>query len=98
MRRQTRRATRAQTISLLRSLALIFLAGCSEKETPSAKAECVSPSNPFQDGGGHDAGFNWAQEKGEECPDSHGESFEEGCHEFQRQFQEYEKCEAEKRK
>jgi hypothetical protein len=98
MRRPTKRITRTQAVSLLTFLALTSLAGCSEKEATSAKAECVSPTNPFNDGGGHDAGFNWAEEKGEECPDSHGESFEEGCQEFHRQFQEYEQCQAEKRK
>jgi hypothetical protein len=98
MKPQTKRIAYARIHSLVTCLALISLAGCTEKEAFSAKAECVSPSNPFGDGGGHDAGFNWAQAKGEECPDSHGESFEEGCLEFHRQFQEYEKCQSQKRK
>jgi hypothetical protein len=79
-------------------MAVTGFAGCSEKAANAAQAECIAPSNPFNDEGGHEAGFKWAQEKGDACPDSHGESFGEGCQEFYRQFEEYEKCQAEKRR
>jgi len=30
--------------------------------TKKAKEDCIAPHNPFNDGSGHDAGFNWAQD------------------------------------
>lgn len=85
-------------VILLALVIVFFMAGCSEKTESTSEAECREPSNPFNDEGGHDAGFKWAEEKGEECPDSHGTSFQEGCEEFYRQHQEYENCQAEKHK
>ena len=57
----------------------------------TAAAECSEPENPYNDGGGHDAGFNWAQENGGACT-GNGDSFDEGCDEFNRQNDEYETC------
>ncbi len=55
--------------------ALIFsmlLAGCdSNSLNPTSKKtatqNCIFPQNLFNDGGGHDAGFNWALENGGNC-------------------------------
>jgi hypothetical protein len=78
------------------------LAACSDKTDVSAtdkKGECIVPINPWTgDGGGHEAGFDWAQENHYECPSDHGQSFEEGCLEYYDQFNRYEACEAAKRK
>jgi hypothetical protein len=82
-------------------LAIAALSACSppssNSEGTTSKGECVEPSNPWAgDGGGHEAGFNWAQQSGEECPSDHGASFEEGCTEFHNQRRRHEECEAAK--
>jgi hypothetical protein len=82
------------------AIIVLLLAACGDHvdgASDAAQADCVSPSNPFNDEGGHDAGFKWAEETGGSCPDSHGESFEQGCQEFHRQLEDYERCQAEKR-
>jgi hypothetical protein len=61
-----------------------------------AQSACVEPDNPYNDGGGHDAGFKWAEEKGEECT-GRGDSFDEGCEEYYAQQRRFEECEAAKR-
>lgn len=73
------------------------LAACSDQtaSTPdnTTGAECAEPSNPWSgDGGGHEAGFTWAEENHYECPNDHGQSFEEGCEEYVRQLSRYEAC------
>jgi hypothetical protein len=89
-------------IAGFRAGALVFtvaLAACSPPSSSgSASADCVEPSNPWDgDGGGHEAGFKWAQETRGECPTDHGDSFEEGCNEFYNQHNRYEACVAAKR-
>jgi hypothetical protein len=39
-----------------------------------------------------------AEEKGEECPSHHGQSFEEGCTEYYDQRDRFEKCEEAKKR
>lgn len=60
-------------------------------DTPSSKAACVEPDNPYGDGGGHDAGFNWAEKTGGSC-NGNSQSFNEGCAEYQRQLNAYQQC------
>ncbi len=55
------------------------------------KLDCIEPHNPYNDGGGHDAGFNWAAENGGAC-EGNSDSFNEGCEEFHRQLDEYNRC------
>ena len=78
------------------------VAACSPEGNSTAvdeKGECIVPSNPWAgDGGGHEAGFNWAEENHDDCPNDHGESFEEGCVEYYNQLNRYEACEASKHK
>ena len=76
-------------------LALI-LSGCekSQSDTSTKKTkieDCVSPHNPYNDEGGHDAGFKWAAENGGNC-NGNSDSFNEGCAEFVRQMDEYNQC------
>jgi hypothetical protein len=85
-------------IFLLSVLAILFCGcdiGSTNKnfEPVSSKniEECVEPSNPYNDGGGHDAGFNWAMENGGEC-DGRSDSFNEGCEEYYRQLNKYNDC------
>jgi hypothetical protein len=78
------------------------VAGCSnDSDSPrstDSSAKCVEPSNPWGgEEGGHAAGFDWAQEKGLECPSDHGQPFEEGCNEYYDQLHRYEECQASKK-
>ena len=59
-------------------------------ETP-APEQCTEPSNPFEEGSGHYAGFEYAATHGEECTAS-SVSFQEGCDESDAQEDEYDAC------
>lgn len=84
-------------------LAILFC-GCekgsssSDSGTVTSKniQACIQPHNPYNDGGGHDAGFNWAMENGGSC-DGNSDSFNEGCEEYHRQLNQYNECIANKR-
>lgn len=86
--------------------AVFFIIGCNEgaksgdsnqTKPNSQKEECVEPHNPYNDGGGHDAGFNWARENGGAC-NGNSDSFNEGCEEFFGQMNRYNECVARNRK
>jgi hypothetical protein len=94
-------------------LALVLLsvgmAACSDSSESSNSGggrgseaeECVEPSNPWAgQAGGHEAGFNWAEEKGHDCPaeSDHGKAFAEGCNEYYDQLHRYQECDARKHK
>jgi hypothetical protein len=87
------------------SVAMVACSDRSESSDSGARRsseaeECVEPSNPWEgQGGGHEAGFKWAEEKGHECPfeSDHGQSFAEGCNEYYDQLRRYQECEARKR-
>jgi hypothetical protein len=79
------------------------LVACSDRSDSSAsdeKGSCIVPTNPWTggEGGGHEAGFNWAQENHYACPSNYGESFEEGCVEYYNQLNRYDACKAAKRR
>ncbi|MCL2760384.1 MAG: hypothetical protein FWD70_01895 [Desulfuromonadales bacterium] len=82
---------------LISIILAMFLSGCekSPDDTPSKKTkieDCIEPYNPYNDGGGHYAGFNWAAENaGDDC-DGNSDEFNEGCAEFHRQLDEYDEC------
>jgi hypothetical protein len=81
---------------------LLVSYGCDSNKPASTSKKtkvenCVSPQNPYNDGGGHDAGFNWAAEKGGGC-NGNSDSFNEGCAEYHRQMNKYNKCIADSRK
>jgi hypothetical protein len=88
------------------ALAALFavLVSCSagtdshpDSDQRAASVECTEPENPWEgEEGGHDAGFRWAEENGEDCSSDHGQSFEEGCNEYHEQRSRYEACEASK--
>jgi hypothetical protein len=84
---------------------LLLVCGCTEKTEDSSKYStkdekgqeiCIEPRNPYNDSGGHDAGFNWAMEHGELC-NGNSDSFNEGCEEYHRQLDEFNRCEERKR-
>jgi len=83
--------------------ALIF--GCDnsstsldfKKQISRNKEECVEPQNPYNDDGGHSAGFNWANENGGDC-NGDSTSFNEGCEEYFMRLERYNQCVARGRK
>jgi len=86
---------------LLGIILALILSGCekSPSATPTKKTkaeDCVSPHNPYPEGGRF-AGFNWAAENGGNC-NGNSDSFNEGCAEFVRQLNEYNQCVANSRK
>ena len=91
--------------SIILLTAFIFLFSSCDKGssifylnmTKKAKEDCIAPHNPFNDGSGHDAGFNWAQDNGVGCI-GHSDSFNEGCEEYFRQLNQYNACLAVKNK
>ena len=56
------------------------------------KPDCTSlePQNPYDDGSGHFAGFEWGAE-GKDCG-GNSDSFIEGCDEYQNQENAYQYC------
>ncbi len=55
---------------------------------------CVEPENPYDEGSGHYAGYEWAQSSGSGTCGGNSQSFIEGCEEYENQEAEYEECEA----
>jgi hypothetical protein len=51
---------------------------------------CSEPENPYDDGSGHYAGFEWG-ENGNSC-DGNSDSFIEGCEEYESQEEAYQSC------
>jgi hypothetical protein len=56
----------------------------SKYKEPGTK-KVVPVENPYGDGSGHSAGYNWAQENGGGC-NTGKTSFDEGCEEYYRQL------------
>lgn len=59
-------------------------------EIQSGRLECYEPENPYDDGSGHFAGWEWGAE-GNYC-DGNSNSFIEGCEEYEAAEEEYEIC------
>lgn len=54
---------------------------------------CEEPENPYDEGTGHYAGFEWAQEKDVDSCGGNSDSFIEGCEEYLSQVEAYNYCE-----
>jgi len=67
--------------------------GSSSGEGGRAKdCSALTPRNPYAEGGGHFAGFEWAgQNAGSGC-DGNSDSFNNGCLEYHRQSAAYAAC------
>lgn len=48
------------------------------------------PENPYDEGSGHSAGYEWAEENGVDSCGGNSNSFIEGCEEYLAQQEEYE--------
>jgi hypothetical protein len=55
---------------------------------------CTEPENPYEEGSGHYAGYEWAESNGATSCGGNSQSFIEGCEEYQDQEAKYEDCEA----
>lgn len=64
----------------------------------SSTTECTEPENPYDEGTGHYAGYEWAQNDGSGSCVGHSLSFDEGCEEYESQQAKYDYCEANKRR
>ena len=83
-------------------LLLLFGAGCQtssinpyRSETQGVKIiDCsnLEPENPYSEGSGHYAGFEWAERKEPSYCTGNSNSFIEGCEEYQSQAEDYENC------
>lgn len=74
------------------SIALTFT-GCSDSDA-QAKSKyqtCIEPENPYDEGSGHYAGYEWAIENNTSCG-ANSDSFNEGCEEYNNQLDAYDKC------
>ena len=83
-------------------MGLLLIVGCtsskhSDSEEEEAGAACTEPENPYAQGTGHYAGYEWAENNSGTCGGS-SQSFTEGCEERERQESEYEECEAKKKR
>lgn len=85
-------------ILIVISILAVCLSGCSSGSSGSfnddgnGDKKCEVPSNPYNDAGGHDAGFNWAEEKDVSSCGGNSDSFIEGCEEYLRQQEKYNNC------
>lgn len=86
-------------------ITLLFLSlgvGCTENKRNSytsnksiiddKSCNSLEPSNPYNIGSGHYAGFEWAERKQPTRCGGNSNSFIEGCDEYLRQEEDYNKC------
>jgi len=84
--------------------ALLVVVGCTSSSPPEKANEektarhCTEPHNPYNEGSGHYAGYEWAETNNPGSCGGRSQSFIEGCEEYQQQESEYESCEAQSRK
>jgi len=81
----------------------IFMACSSTASSPGNNVDnldvhCTEPGNPYTEGTGHYAGYEWAEKNGSPTCSGSSESFVEGCQEYETQESEHEECEAKLRK
>jgi hypothetical protein len=83
---------------------LALLIACSSSTNSSANnadnsdVHCAEPANPYTEGTGHYAGYEWAEKNGSPTCSGSSQSFVEGCEEYETQESEREECEAKFRK
>ena len=81
--------------------ALLLIASCTSSKSADSERDadrhCNEPENPYAEGAGHYAGYEWAENKGSGTCAGSSQSFNEGCEEYETQESEYEECEAQKK-
>jgi hypothetical protein len=94
----------ANPIGLIAVVLCCLFSACSQNRTEdnsdradssqngSTKSDCstLEPQNPYDEGTGHYAGYEWGEE-GHTCS-GNSTSFIEGCHEHEEQVDKYEAC------
>lgn len=89
-------------ICILFTLLAIIVACSSPKSTnddedsAGSAVNCTEPENPYSEGSGHYAGYEWAESHGGSC-NGRSQSFNEGCEEYEQQESEYQECERKKK-
>jgi hypothetical protein len=85
-------------------IGLCLILGCAPSSSKPAESDnddstpkCTEPENPYAEGTGHYAGYEWAEQKDPATCGGSSQSFVEGCNEYESQESEYEECEAQKR-
>ena len=87
-------------------LGLLANVGCTSppestqenRETTTSAEQCEEPENPYTDGTGHYAEYDWAEENSPMACGGSSQSFVEGCEEYQHQEEEFADCEARRNK
>jgi hypothetical protein len=71
--------------------ALLVVVGCTSSSSPEKTNEeetarhCSEPRNPYNEGTGHYAGYEWAETNDPGSCGGRSQSFIEGCEEYQQQ-------------
>lgn len=78
------------------AVAIFMVMGCnstpsSSSQSSNERTSCTEPENPYDEGSGHHAGFEWAAEHSGTC-ETGSTSFNEGCDEYDSQEEAYNKC------
>ena len=79
---------------------LFVLGGCGSSESSKKDEEggavsvCTEPENPYSEGTGHYAGYEWAERHRSGPCNTSFLSFNEGCEEYENQESEYQGCES----
>jgi hypothetical protein len=88
---------------VLMVMSLFLSLGCESPESSSpgsstgAGVHCTEPENPYDEGTGHYAGYEWAEKNNPSTCGGSSQSFIEGCEEYQHQESEYADCQARKK-
>jgi hypothetical protein len=84
---------RKTPILCMAALFFIFEVCCSSSNSNlSSERNCSEPDNPYSEGSGHYAGFEWAERNNPSSCGANSTSFIEGCEEYQEQLAAYEEC------
>lgn len=77
------------------ALSILLAVGCSSPKSDSKEenaANCVEPENPYAQGSGHYAGYEWAEAHGGGDCNGQSQSFNEGCEEYEQHETDYQEC------
>ena len=85
-------------------LGSLLICGCNPSKSSDSSEEnavgstCTEPENPYDEGTGHHAGYEWSEKNDPGTCGGSSQSFVEGCEEYQHQEAEYQECEAKKKR
>jgi hypothetical protein len=76
---------------------MILFVGCGSSKSDDTEekdkvASCTEPENPYTEGSGHYAGYEWAENHGGGDCNGRSESFNEGCEDYEQQEAAYQDC------